>query len=195
MGCDIHSFAEVKRNGKWEEVKNAFTIGDFEKEYHKKERGDEPFYWRSYAIFGFLADVRNYSHCECITGETRGLPDDSEYLNTPLDEPEEFSYGGYSHGTATSKKEQYLYDGDYHSHSYITLKELLDWDYDKTFWDRRVTKQTSPNSWNGAALAEEGEGEVVTYRDHLGEGFFEHIADLQALGNPEDVRIVFWFDN
>lgn len=195
MGCDIHSFAEVKRNGKWEEVKEAFTLDEFDKKYYKKEKGDEPFGWRSYGLFAFLAGVRNYSHCECITGEPRGLPDDSEFLNTLLDEPENFSYGGYDHGTATTKKEYYTKDADYHSHSYITLKEFLDWDYDKIFWDRRVTKQTSHNSWNGASLAEEGEGQMITYREHLGNFFFTHLEDLKALGEPEDVRIIFWFDN
>ena len=48
---------------------------------------------------------------------------------------------------------------------------------------------------DGAAIAEEGEGTVITYRENLGEMFFTHLEELKALGEPEDVRIVFWFDN
>lgn len=164
MGADIHCFAEVKRNNnKW----------------YRTETPEEPFGWRSYAVFGFLAGVRNYSECKPIS-EPRGLPCDSEYLNTKV---------------LTKTKREYILGLDYFSHSYLTLKELIDFDYNQTFWDRRVTKQVSPNMWNGAAKAEPGEGQIITYREHLGEDFFKHIEMLQDLGSPEDVRIVFYFDN
>ena len=158
MGCDIHSFAERrnKQTNKWEKV------------------GENPFDWRSYSMFAFLAGVRNYDHCEPLS-EPKGLPND----------------------ISDEVKEEYG-DGDgwyYHSASFLTAKELLDFDYDKTFWNRRVTKQTSSNSWNGASLAEEREGKVLTYRENLGESFFTHLNELKELGEPEDIRIVFWFDN
>jgi hypothetical protein len=66
MGCDIHSAVEIKREGKWEKVGDIFPLEDFMKEYHNKEFGSEPFDWRSYGMFGFLANVRNYSHVPCI---------------------------------------------------------------------------------------------------------------------------------
>lgn len=193
MGCDIHSFAEVKRNGKWEVVKNCFTLSDFDKKYSKTEKGDEPFENRDYSVFGFLADVRNYSHCECITGSPRGLPDDSEYLN-------ELIRSDYSDSKQLrSRKVDLENDYDSHSLSYVTLAELLAFDYDKTFWNRRISRTTYNASGgshtNGAAIAEEGEGETITYREHLGEWFFTHIEDLKAIGEPENVRVVFWFDN
>lgn len=184
MGADIHSFAEVRTNGKWNKVGDHFTLSDFDKEYYKKDKSDSPFDWQSYSMFGFLADVRNYDCCEPIS-PPKGLPIDSEYLN---EEVEDF-WGGKSTLLAEAK------DNDYHSYSYLTLKELLDFDYDKVFWNRRVTKQTGPNSWSGAALAEEGEGTHVTYRENLGEHFFLHLEELKTLGDPDDVRIVFWFDN
>jgi len=86
-------------------------------------------------------------------------------------------------------------DYDYHSKSHLTLKELTDFNYEKKFWNRRVTKQTAPNCFNGAALAEEGEGKTVSYRENLGQDFFDVIEALKDLGKPEDVRVVFWFDN
>lgn len=192
MGADIHSFAEVKTNGKWVIVKDPIFYD------YGENKSTEPFGIRDYSVFGFLADVRNYSNCEPIS-ETKGLPDDSEYLNTKLDKPERYSYSGYDAGIAYTKKGEIECDINYHSLSFLTLKELIDFDYEKTFWNRRITKTTiRPNGGkiiNGAALAEEGEGAIITYREHLGSAFFEDIEALKTLGNPEDVRIVFWFDN
>lgn len=164
MGCDIHSFAENrnKENNKWEVVE-----------------GLNPFDWRNYSVFAFLADVRNYDHCEPIS-QPKGLPDDSEFLNTETDERIE--------------------EMDYHSKSYLTLKELLDFDYDKTFWNRRIYKPTyredgTCSGGNGAALAEEGEGTIVSYRENLGTYFFDDLDKLKSIGDPNDVRVVFYFDN
>ncbi len=192
MGCDIHSFAEKrnKETGKWEEVKDHFTIDDYDKKRLKKEKGSSPFDWRSYSVFAFLAGVRNYDHCEPLS-EPKGLPNDSEYLNTESED-----WMGYKE----TEKERLETDGNYHSMSYLTLKELTDFDYDKTFWNRRIYKETyradgTVSGGNGAALAEEGEGQIVSYRENLGEGFFVHLDELKQLGEPEDVRIVFWFDN
>ncbi len=191
MGADIHSFAEVRKNGKWLRVEEP-VFDDY-----GNEKTTEPFGWRSYAVFGFLADVRNYSHCTPIS-EPKGLPDDSEWLNSPSKyayEVNPMSGEPILENERETNKNDVQEDGNYHSMSWLTLKELLDYDYEQKFWDRRVTKQTSPNSWDGAALAEEGEGQTITYREHLGESFFKDIEVLKTLGQPEDVRIVFWFDN
>lgn len=191
MGCDIHSFVEVRKSGKWGRVNADIFIG-------WKQKQSSPFDTRNYAVFGFLAGVRNYSHCVPISGP-KGLPDDSEHLNTPLAEPQNYSYYGYDNGTAYTNKGDIECDANYHSLSHLTLNELLDFDYEKTFWDRRITRITTfPNGStfsNGASLAEEGEGKTITYREHLGESFFEDIEALKTLGSPEDVRIIFYFDN
>lgn len=189
MGCDIHSFAEVRKNGKWEKVGEHFELDDFGKEYEKREKTECPFDWRSYSMFAFLAGVRNYDHCEPIS-EPKGLPKNSEFLNSlTADE----GYGAIS-------QYEHIMDWDYHSHSFLTLEELLDFDYDRSFWNRRITRiiyreDGSVAGSNGACIAEEGEGRIVTYRENLGEHFFKVIEELKQLGNPEDVRVVFWFDN
>ena len=67
MGTDIHSIAQVKRDGRWQTV--AVGID-----------GDR----RSYNTFAMLADVRNgygFAGCRTSTGfpvihEQRGLPED-----------------------------------------------------------------------------------------------------------------------
>lgn len=173
MGCDIHSFAEVRKNGKWEKVGEVFPLDDWDKNYFKKDFGDRPINWRDYSLYGWLADVRNYS-CVPAISQPRGIPDDVS--------PE-----------VAQENNDWADDG--HSRSWLSLAELLATDYEQVFWDRRVTKQTSPNSWNGAALADEGEGKHITLREHLSEGYFRVLETLKTLGNPDDVRIVFWFDN
>ena len=156
MGADIHAYAEVlDSDGTW-------VLSDWRDDLH-----------RDYGLFGFLADVRNYSHVPVIS-EPRGLPGDaSGEVRTEYDE-----WGMGAHST-----------------SWVTLAELLAFDYGQMFWDRRVTKQTGPNSWDGAALAEPGEGEIISLREFLPAQFFTMLDELAQLGAPEDVRLVFYFDN
>lgn len=186
MGADIHSFAERKRNGKWEKVEERiFGV-------YRNRKTEKPFDF-GYSEFAFLADVRNYSHVPVLV-EPRGLPEDSEFLNQVVDDG--WAVWGPSGCTI---REDNLRNMNYHSHSYITLQELLDFDYYQTFEDRRCTRVTNfPGGGqriDGRAEANEGEGEITTFREFLGEGFFDDIAVLQTLGEPDDVRIIFWFDN
>src|SRR5882724_8843475 len=108
MGCDIHSSAEVRVNGAWRQVCDAFDLDEYDRKMYGKDKGDEPFDWRDYGLFGFLADVRNYSASPVIA-EPRGLPDD-------LDMDEE------------TRREHA--DGWYHTESWLSLAELLAYDYD-----------------------------------------------------------------
>lgn len=178
MGADIHSFAEKKINGKWIRIEEE-VFHEYDDNYTS-----EPFGWRSYAVFGFLADVRNYSHSPVIS-EPRGLPDDSEYLN-------QFAYEDY--GTSYTNRQD-IEGWEYHSMSWLLLSELLEYDYYQKFEDLRYTEQTSPNVFNGAAISEIGKGEITVLKDFLGTGFFKDIDVLKTLGEPENVRIVFYFDN
>lgn len=149
MGCDIHVVEQRKTEKGWERVDGLAT-----------------FDWRSYGMFGFLANVRNYSAVPPIS-EPRGLPDDY----TP-DEQDDLDYT--------------------HSNSWLSILELLAFDYEQEIEDRRVTVQTGPNSWNGGGTAEPGGGEKMTYREFLGEGFFE---SLEAAAKAGVDRIVFGFDS
>jgi hypothetical protein len=147
MGCDIHSIAEKRVNGKWEQLPFA------------------PFDWRGYGMFGFLADVRNYSAVPPIS-KPRGLPDDF-----------------------TREEDDDLGD---HSFSWLSVEELLAFDYDAVVEDRRYTRQEGPNYFNGGATAEPGQGKMMTWREFLGEGFFGDLEKLKEMGAE---RIVFGFDS
>ena len=154
MGCDIHIWAERKTPNGYEVVTADFA------------EGSAPFDWRSYGMFGFLADVRNYSDVPPIS-EQRGMPDDA---------------------SAEAK------DGSdwCHSHSWLSVAELAAFDYDQPVEDRRVSRQIAPNMWSGGCTAEHGGGEMTTYREFLGEAFFDDLAKLVACGAD---RIVFGFDS
>jgi hypothetical protein len=130
--------------------------------------GSAPFDWRSYNLYGFLAGVRNYSAVEPIC-EPKGFPDDAS--------PE------------TNASYEY-WDCDAHSATWLTLEELLAVDYEAIIEDRRVTR-----NGNGGCTCEPGEGEPMPLREFLGPFFMRDLATLQEMGAPEDVRVVFWFDN
>lgn len=175
MGCDIHIFTEVKKNGSWRRsTDEVFTLDKFDQEYHKKEKGTDPFDWRSYGMFGFLAGVRNYS---CVPGFEckQGLPEDvTDKVRLEFDNM----------------------DGDAHSPSYLTAEELIGFDYDKKFSDRRTTKEERPGYFNGAHVVSEEEGAKTSFREFLGEFFMTHVQELKTLSEQyEDARVVFWFDN
>ena len=138
MGCDIHSSVQVFEENQWIEVM------------------DDWLNYRSYGLFGFLANVRNYSQVPVIS-IPRGLPADFRDLD------------GYG----------------YHNASWLALRELLNFDYDQKFINRRC---------GGTTLPEE-DGELTTIRDFLGSSYFNKLEEIKDFGPSEKVRVVFWFDN
>lgn len=177
MGCDIHTHVEVRgADGKWHLNRDpVFPM--------KRWTGpdtppaddvtNEIFDNRCYSLFGWLADVRNYSEVPPLD-QPRGLPKD------------------VSEGVGALAEE---WRGDGHSHSYFTAEELLAVDYEKVVEDRRYTQEVAPNLFNGAATCEPGKGEMKTLREHIGKHHVAQIEALCKLGDPKDVRVVFWFDN
>jgi len=154
MGCDIHSWAERKTGTGFAPVSDVVF-----------SEGAAPFDWRSYGMFGFLADVRNYSAVPSIAPR-RGFP---------LDASEEVK-NDFEH-----------WESDAHSASWISVSELAAFDYDAPLEDRRIMR-----NGNGGCTCEPGEGEMTTFRDFLGPSFFRDVAILQRAGAD---RVVFWFDN
>lgn len=202
MGCDIHMFAEVRKSEKWEAVGKVFKNKYYEPDRENKidEDGFEwnpeftssPYTNRNYNLFAILADVRNGRGFAGIkTGEgfnpiasPKGLPKDisNEILMI------ESCTVGEDYTIETLKKwvergdsewiieNQICTSPDAHSASYFTLKEILDFDW------RQKTKF-------------EDDVKLYSYSECVGNFLTETIPTLQKLGNDEDVRIVFWFDN
>lgn len=215
MGCDIHAFVEAKRFGDWRHVYRP-----------EKEAGSwiDNYYFptdRDYDWFAVLANVRNgYGFAGCDTGDgfipiadPKGLPEDVSVM---------------------VKAESDKWDSDGHSHSWITLKELQAYDWDRETRKRGVIPAeeydklgygNAPKEWSGWVS---GPGIVVVphddyehlkktgdlspsakyyvqtdwslkYRDRFKHYFDKHLPRLAELaelyGGPENVRVVFWFDN
>lgn len=157
MGCDIHLVAQKRgEDGKWVTVE-----GDFGGEDHN----ESPFSWRSYGMFGFLANVRNYSQVVTIA-EPRGIPWDFT--------EDDFWIGGIG--------------GVFHS--WLTIEELEAFDYDQVIEDRRYGGRTADGSWSGTLAHEPGEGAFTPLREFLGEGFFDDLKEAKRLGVE---RVVFGF--
>lgn len=126
MGCDIHLFAEAKKKKgiiemlmfwkkpKWVSIDKYTKNPDFgdegEREFHI--RREDRFYTggRSYNLFAALCGVRADCFTEAVVpiSEPKGVPDDAcnEYKNAVKE-----------------------WEGDGHSHSWNTLKELKEHDW------------------------------------------------------------------
>jgi hypothetical protein len=159
MGCDIHSLAERRNNdGDLE------PIIIFEERYPGYTTEWEPFRSRNYSIFSFLAGVRNYGPQIVPFSEPRGLPDDSHSIN--------YMYEKYRQICIDEDDDICSFEdweSDYHSHSWLTIEELVNFDY---------SKKASPNQ---------------TYRQFL--EITDYFEELQKCVDRGAERIVFWFDN
>src|SRR5690606_38816819 len=116
MGCDIHTVAERFVDGSYEAINDV-----------KFSEGLAPFNWRSYGLFGFLADVRNYSSVP-VAHELRGWPESAS-------------------GGARELYEDWCGDG--HSHGWLSIRELMAVDYSQTFFDTRINDMTTLREFLG----------------------------------------------
>jgi hypothetical protein len=255
MGCDIHFYVEVKRNGRWtyHPVEEKYEAGGRESDFQDWAR-DPLFVDRNYELFAILADVRNDERSRGTNAGDAYVP-----IAPPRDLPEDL--------TAEVRAKAEAMEGDAHSHSWLLLSELRAYDWGRSAnrrgwvepWQFEVwRRQGKPVSWYGdaggpnsrvsnaemARLIDSGDLEWLDSGPTLsgsrryrikeptasgGHSFFsrlmkylwhgssgrrftqvewserysdsvkgfveETIPALEALGAPEEVRIVFWFDN
>ena len=206
MGCDIHIHVEYKRTvcgekkwwcGDYFKINRYYGTDEYEPEYNLVGLCDG----RNYSRFAVLANVRNYGDTEYID-EPRGLPDDV---------------------TAEVLKDSDNWGIDGHSHSYFTLKELID--YQENIQPLKHRGMISPeaqwyldnqgilpDSWcqgtNKAGWAFREWEEENTVLIPLIDAIKKRADELyviydwlwecepqEAYKKSEDIRIVFWFDN
>lgn len=184
MGTDIHIVAEHQRDGKWH-------LADI----------DLPEY-RNYWAFAVLADVRNgYGFAGFDKGDPitpisppRGLPNDlSQELRAPPD-PDDEDYPDYQ-----------IWLGN-HSFSWVTLKELLDYDLDAPMTLRgmvslesaRQYRETGEPPQSSVAWTSQPGFERIEWQEPIRNHaslIVDLIDSLKDLGDPENVRIIFGFDD
>ncbi len=183
MGCDIFSWVEIydPQTNKWRAVRDAFPADDWEKGHYGKAFVSAPFRSRDYGLFGFLAGVRNYANCEPLD-LPRGLPVGCDLTGgcSVIDELEVVA------DLHIQNTETLIHH--FHSYSWFLLSELLSFDYEKVFWNRRIQRGK-----DGAALAQEGEGVHQSYPEFLGRDYFGALATMKTLGEPNHIRVVFCF--
>jgi hypothetical protein len=109
MGCDIHLYVEKRKEEKWQIEDNfiaSWPVGSDRKSI-------TPYDDRNYILFAWLANVRNgYGTAGCDTGDAI-VP-----IDLPRGLPEDISV------EVAGEADEWGYDG--HSHSYFTLKELIE---------------------------------------------------------------------
>lgn len=197
MGCDIHTYCEVKRKdldywlcaarifkNTYDNSQTQFVSMDDDGDAFGEPYSINPYDGRSYNLFGILAGVRNGTWGDAVKpiSEPRGLP------------------GNVS---AFVKKQSEEWGNDGHSHSYLTLEELENFDWhQKVKMDCYVSKKdaeeykkngTLPNmraAWSSVGVKLQFEEEI--YPKYFMEKVMPQLRALKKFG---DVRIVFWFDN
>ena len=195
MGCDIHLFTERKRSidsvEKWVNIDNwklnPYYEEDQENEY--KYKLNSAFSKRDYRLFSILADVSNYHENKPIS-EPKGIPEDASEI---------------------VKSEIAVWDGDGHSHSYFTMKELYDFykenpivkyaGYVSLEDADKIEKGEMPDSWCQGTTEKDKVFKEWTFEnyclknliDNLETHFSSEYYDKER--DCEKFRIVFFFDN
>lgn len=191
MGCDIHLAVEVQNgDGKWERALPPPEACDPWLAKQAAEQPDDRYYterarvtWfhdRNYNLFAILAGVRNGYDLESIS-EPRGLPDD---LSLEL---RKLNYDDPLYVESEDSNDISLGD---HSQSWLTLAELLAFDWSREFkeggWvgvqDFLVWQQEGrPKSWSGGVSG--GRVEHLSWRDmkrYIEDGYIKMSDDGKA---------------
>lgn len=124
MGVDIHIRAEVRKNGKWELVEEPVFKSNWDGRLTVK-----PFDGRDYKLFSVLANVRNSNK-----GEVGHI--------VPISQPK-----GWPEDASEGFKQIWFYSDDddddcLFAKSYLTLKEILDYDWNRTCCETGIVSRT-----------------------------------------------------
>lgn len=171
MGCDIHCSVEVKKDGVWVShtplVDNPWYNDDRpEDKWNTKQVEEGGYDGRNYSLFAILADVRNGSGFAGVKTGDGFIP-----ISDPKDLPEDAG--------AVIRQKSDDYGGDGHSHSWLTLTEMLDYDWEQVTQQQGIIdfdyykewdKKSEPESYCGGVF---GPGIVVMSED-------EYLADPSA---------------
>lgn len=158
MGCDIHLKIQFRENGKWE-YGDAVIDQEPKDDWTKKFCSNREGQWtvagelgnRNYLRFAILANVRNghgfagvFTHepLEPIA-EPRGLPKD---LETPPYERPQYMDEFYKEHPEHDDEEEEFWFGD-HSFSWVTLREMMDYDYDHELQEGGIVDIGTYKAW------------------------------------------------
>jgi hypothetical protein len=195
MGCDIHLYIEKKKNGKWIPAQGFMDTGGFDDGTLDVPCPDKQLDNRDYLLFGFLAGVRDDTNQHF---EPKGFPKDAS-----------------KEVKAVFKR----WGNDAHTPSYLTLEELksVDWKNEMITIDRLFRKDQlaafkesvkagKPNynfidTWCSMSsnMDEWEHDEIqVPIEYEFKKLYWFQLFEMQSYDyrcKPDELRIVFWFDN
>lgn len=219
MGCDIHIHVEYKKN-KFVGYDNAhepkyekqWMCGDYFRVNPYYDKNDEDEEEKPYDLVGFCDD-RNY-HRFAVLANVRNYGD-TDYISEPRGLPEDV--------TEQVKADCEAWGRDGHSHSYFTLRELIDYqnnikplkmrgmispEAQKAFDEKGVLPDeycqwTNIPGWERREWEEENDVLVPlieALKQRARELYVIHSWRWDrdpdgAMEDAKDIRIVFWFDN
>lgn len=201
MGADIHIYTEIKKSinseDKWVNVDNWRYNPYYQEGNNNWERMlsvESIYIGRNYELFGILAGVRDRNND--MIDDPRGLPEDVSEV---------------------TKKESDRWDGDGHSHSWLTLRELKEYQglhpvvKRSGFISPEAAElldagEETPDTWCQMTTLttwvkrewEEGCDVLKPLVDKLNERVRDEFyvwGDEERPEFDEKIRIVFWFDN
>lgn len=205
MGCDIHMYVEYKKRLPVKATKDyeeQWISGDYFKfdPYDETQEGKyeqiELYGNRNYALFSTLAGVRDYTDKVIPVAEPKGIPDDCcNYV----------------------KERNEAWGNDAHTHSWLTLKELKEYQSTNPVLHRTGllspedliefdTNGTLPNSWCQGTNQEGYERRdwtepnktlvpLIALLQERAKELMQYDWQEYDTQNDEKIRIVFWFDN
>lgn len=197
MGSDIHLFVEKRENDNWVPVADSET-SSYEGWLYNN---------RNYNLFAFLADLRNYNNYIPIS-RPKGLPHD---VSKEVKEKADYwGVDGHTHSWLTLEE---ILEFDWACEDIkkgfvneLEYKEFIKNGY-PTSWCggfggniTNISNEDMDKIISGELKRDEGVSYytevswLVTYKEQAGDFYTKAIPKLKELGNPENVRIVFWFD-
>lgn len=191
MGCDIHAVIQLKDDFVWrtQEVDNPEYKESSDYRWEREKRVYRVIDNRDYDLFGILANVRN---------GTWGEP--TPFIDEPRGFPKDFKCD--SEDTHCG-----IWMGD-HSFSWLSLKEILDFEWDKKHKHTAyVSKETAekmdkdksyiPESFAGWSSNGVVRSWDTTLRDMVSPDFFNVWIPLfkKLHDDTNNVRLVFGFDS
>lgn len=177
MGATVQTVVEQFDGESWHLSESLiFPVPNAEQDHRGYSETDCPFEDQNYAVFAFIGGYRNYFDLTPIA-EDRCLPEDHQSVET-------VGFGGH---TVMESRYAGIFPDDI-DYAWVTAAELLNFDYEQSFEDRR--------DYDGMGyMVEKGKGRQTTYRELLGENFFNDLEVLRSLENPDHTRIVFAFSS
>jgi len=194
MGCDIHLIVEKRNaNGQWErvlppeKVRDPWLVEQAAKNpdgYYKQRSEVTWFNDRNYNLFAILANVRNSFDFVPIS-EPRGLPDDLGHDGRRLAGLESKDVLDASVvGEDDDDDDNDIWLGD-HSFSWLTVKELLDYD-----WSREVQEGGWVDPWNYELWRRRRNGRPDSWSGGVSGGRVEHIS-YREMGHKIDEETLY----